>query len=274
MCVAITILLILGMRITALNRQGQHPHLVSRPLVQALQQTFYLSELQTQLRVEMMERISESVHQAQQRLLGGTKHLLDIGEERRFAQQAIAVRHQIYRLTESMAPRALRQRGLAAALQEGALAYACQSAALGYRLQLQEHALEGLSESAQLALYRAATEAAAYLYAQAWLGRLELRLRSGVRHGQRWIAFRVTGWHNPVASKQAEPGPDACELFCERLGAVGEGGIRALDGLAMLYGGRARASSGADRCCVRLLCYDNAPPPRTDALPAISFPDP
>jgi hypothetical protein len=64
-----------------------------------------------------------------------------------------------------MAPYALRQRGLAAALQQGPLFYACLGVGIEYRFSASGGALEGLSAPMQRLLHRLAVEAAAYLSA-------------------------------------------------------------------------------------------------------------
>jgi len=254
MAFTITIMLILGARIAVLDEQKQKERIEGRLALQAAQQGMYLSELRMQHAANTIEQIGDSIYNAHERILGHLRAFMPASEEKGLVKQGIAAQHEVFRLADGIYPRALSENGLSHVLRLGSITHAFDSVDIAYSGTVTGADLSRLASGTQLAAYRLACEAAVYLYEQATLSTVHMKVRSGVAKGRRWVVLRMESTHANDAL-DLMPSRTACEQFANRLGASRQG-IHTLHDLVRVYRGMVHVRSTAQGTRLALLLHD------------------
>jgi len=254
MAFTITVMLILGARIAALGEKEEKERLNSRLALQVAQEGLYMSEQRMQQAAETIQQIGEGVRYAQDRLLAKFHQFLPASQGDGFQKQAAATQHELFHLADGIHPRALSQNGLEFALQHGRVALAFTNENVGYECILTGTSLDKFTPSAKIALYRLASEAAVYMFEQAKLTHVTVRVRAGVTRSKHWAVLQMDAFHardrdGPMPS-QAE-----CKQFRERLGASSRR-VEEIRTRTRVYGGTARARHIANGTRLSLLLHD------------------
>lgn len=251
---AVTTLLMLGARIATLHAREKQERQESRLALQVAQEGLYLGELRLQAVADRVEDMGDAVRYAHDRLITRLNRLLPMSEERGFQKQAVATQHEIFQLADGIHPRALAKNGLSFALQHGTLAQAFGREDVPYSCDIRGVPLDNLSPGAQLALYRLACEAAIYIYEQATLSHVSVRIRIGRTGSRHWAVLQMDGLH---ARNREGPMPShaECQQFRERISASGRG-VEDIRNRARIYGGAARSRSTAEGTRLSLLLHD------------------
>jgi two-component system, NarL family, sensor histidine kinase FusK len=254
MALTISMLMMLGARITSLHTREEKERQDGRLALQVAQEGFYLSELRLQEVADRVEDIGDAVRYAHDRLITRLNRLLPMGEERGFQKQAVATQHEIFQLADGIHPRGLARNGLAFVLQHGTIAQAFGRQDVPYTCELRGVPLTDLSPSTQLALYRLACEAANYLFEQAFLTHVMVRIRTGATGSRHWAVLQMDGSH---ARNREGPMPSRaeCQQFRERLGANGAG-VEDIRNRTRIYRGAARSRPTANGTRLSLLLHD------------------
>ena len=251
---AITAMLMLGARIATLHTLEKKERIEGRLALQAAQEGLYLGELRMQHAADRIEDIGHSIRFAHDRLLRHVHQLLPHSEESGIQKQVVATQHEIFHLADGMHPRALARSGLSHVLQQGTLALAFGRELVPYRCEIRGNTLADVSPGVQLALYRLACEAAIYLYEQATLSQVAVRVRIGATGDRHWAVLQMDGSH---ARNREGPMPSRaeCQQFRERLSANGRG-MEDIRNRTRIYGGAARSRPTAEGTRLSLLLHD------------------
>ena len=257
----ITSMLMLGTRITVLHAREEKEKQEGRLALQAAQEGLYLGELRLQHAADRIEDIGHTIRFAHDRLLRHVHQLLPLYEESGIQKQVVATQHEIFHLADGMHPRGLAQNGLSFVLKQGTLAQAFGRELVPYRCEIRGGTLAELSPGAQLALYRLACEAAIYIYEQATLSHMTVRVRTGTTGSRHWAVLQMEGSH---ARNREGPMPShaECQQFRERLSANGRG-MEDIRNRTRVYGGAARSRCTTNGTRLSLLLHDVE---RTSAL--------
>lgn len=258
MALAATTLLLLGSRLGATGRPDPGDLLLDREAMQLARQSLFLSELRMRQTAHAVELIGDTVQHAHNRLLGRLRHLLPAVEERGYSRQAAAAQQQVYRLADSLYPKALKSRGLAYALREGSIRQATEELGIAYRCQLDGAHWDDAASATQMTLYRLACEAVVYLCAQRADERLTLKGRSGVGPRGVWLVLQVEGRHDPSCQGQHSSTERSWESLLSRLGASGMG-VGSIRDRARLYAGTVHLAARDGLTRISLLIHDTPP---------------
>lgn len=187
----VSTMLLMGGRIGILHERESKERAEARVALAMAQRNVYLGEMQLRQTSYALEQMSGSIQASYTQMLGRLRNLLPGTDERTYYRQAAVAQHQIYRLADTLYPISWREKGLIAALREGSIPRALDEAGLVYWCDFSGHGLEQVSASVHIALYRLASEAIAYACAKRNVSKINVRLRSGVLGGRRWVVLCV-----------------------------------------------------------------------------------
>jgi glucose-6-phosphate-specific signal transduction histidine kinase len=215
---AVMSLLMLGARIAVLNERERQERVEGKLALQLAQQGLYRNELRMRQVALALEQVGEAMQQAHQRLLERFRHLLPATEERVHTRQAALTQQQVYRLSNSLYPRAWAKKDLPMALRDGSIADALATVGATYRCSIQDQYLNRLTPGVQVMLYRLACEVVAYLTAQQAYALVCVTSRCGMKNGRRWVALKICGRGE---DDNARWSLQQLELLRSRMGAEG-----------------------------------------------------
>ena len=191
----LTCLLALGVRASVQNQQTQRELRDAKVSLQIAQHGLYLGELRMRQTSHALEQVGATLKQT----------------------NSLAQR-QLYRLADSVYPLAWREGGLSSALRV-TMARTLDEAGMTYGCEIQGCTLSQLAPGVQMALYRLACEAVAYICAQQPCTRMNLYLRSGESHGRRWAVLRLQGFAGHAGINHQLHGTDEWQHLATMLGA-------------------------------------------------------
>lgn len=250
MAFSITTLLLLGDRIALLNKRESTGRQDARMALALAQRNLVLGEMQLRQTSDALDHIRDGVQVTYAQLLERLRHMLPVQDERDYRLRAAVTQQQLFRLAESLNPVAWREGGLAAALRQGAIARALDDSGIRYWCSVRDESLRGMSDGAQVALYRSACDLIAYLCDSAQAGNITLRAKASQRANGRWVFLTVDGLTRGAATQRINHG----DLLL-RLSSSG-GGLEAVLGRIALYSGILRSKERSQGQRISILMRD------------------
>lgn len=250
MAFSITTMLLLGNRIALLNKRESTGRQDARLVLALAQRNLVLGEMQLRQTSDALDHIRDGVQVTYAQLLERLRHMLPVQDERDYRLRAAVTQQQLFRLAESLNPVAWREGGLAAALRQGAIARALDDSDVRYWCSIRDESLRGITDGAQVALYRSACDLIAYLCDSAQARNVTLRAMARRRANGRWIFLTVEG----STSGTATQGMNRGDLLL-RLSSSGGGLEAVLDRIA-LYEGTLRSKDRPEGQRISILMRD------------------
>jgi hypothetical protein len=187
MAFAMTCLYTFGAQISSQRRLYEQVKNDSRQVQKVAQGALVSSELRLQHTSQALECVADILRLDH-------KHVLDcyVPEQERhgYSEQAHELEPSVYRMAENIHPSAWRERGIGAAFYE-TIGQTLREAGIDYACEIPWRNLRFLSHALQAALYRTACETIALISTSPACGSVHLSIRTGRRHGVRWVALRV-----------------------------------------------------------------------------------
>ena len=227
----VTCLFALGVRTSVQNQQTQRELRDAKVSLQIAQHGLYLGELRMRQTSHALEQVGATLKQS----------------------NSLAQR-QLYRLADSVYPLAWREGGLSSALRV-TMARTLDEAGMTYGCEIQGCTLSQLAPGVQMALYRLACEAVAYICAQQPCTRMNLYLRSGESHGRRWAVLRLQGFAGHAGINHQLHGIDEWQHLATMLGASCLD-IEAMRDHVLIYDGQLHARIATSGLRITALLHD------------------
>lgn len=251
---AISTLLMFGSRIARQSDVDMRDHMVREQGLLLAQQGLYQEEQRLRQAAEALEHVGQSMRDMQNRLLDRLRHVLPANEERAYSRQAALAQHEMHRLTNALYPRAWRERGVPATLQDGPLAQAVSMTGASYKCILAGRGLSLMAPDVHMTLYRLASEALVYALTRQSIRHVELTVRGGLTHGQRWAVMRMDCVRDALAGDTATA-TDSWKKVMSLLGAAGLG-VETIRERAQIYGGVVHVRETASGLRITILLHD------------------
>lgn len=193
---AITCLIALGARITAMNRAEEQERVDAKQAMKLARQSMRVSEARLRKASETLESVCGELQINQNRLLTRFRMMLPANESLSYTKQAALTQEKVYQIAEAMHPIAWRKRGLPAALREN-IGRALDEIGVAFQCRLTGSGLSNASTSLHTMLYRFACEAVVYTCGNLDCTTIKLLLRGGNIDGHRLVVLRVEGVIDP-----------------------------------------------------------------------------
>jgi glucose-6-phosphate-specific signal transduction histidine kinase len=231
----ISSMLLLGGRITSIDRQAAQERMDVRMALALAQRNVHVSEMHLKMTSMALEHIRETVQAGFTLMLGRLRHLQPAIDDTGYRKHALTAQDQITGLAESLYPTAWRVGGLPSALQEGAVAHALRAGGMHYRCDFRGP-IGQLPQSLRVAVYRSTNEAIADVCSRQHASDILVQVRCGVRHGRRWTVASVSVHAHPVRMKHVIWN----EVIPKVVRATSSLGWAAIQDRAATFEGRAR----------------------------------
>jgi glucose-6-phosphate-specific signal transduction histidine kinase len=197
---AITTMLILGSRITALNERDVQERLRTREALALARKNIAAGERRMQVAAEFLEQARESVRVGYEHMLHRMSRAAS-EEDRRCVRHVAIAQDQLFRLSDGLYPAGWCDTDLTSALRQGPFARALSEAGIHYWCDV-AGALSRLSSGSHLTIYRLVSECVAQACKTLPPTDVRVRLRISVLHGQTWIGLRIRTWTEPNRASQ------------------------------------------------------------------------
>jgi glucose-6-phosphate-specific signal transduction histidine kinase len=250
---AITSMLLLGARISLLNKRDSQERDDLRMALSIAQRNIYVGEMQLRQASVAVEQIRESVRLGYSHLIGRLRHTVPVVDERSYMRQAAVAQEQLFRLSDSLYPSIWRERGLPAALREGSIARGLAEVGISYWCDIEGRGLSRLSPSVHIAIYRLACECIVLICSKRKASDIRLRIRGGLYKGRRWVVLSVESRADEERAAMAR-----WEDLMVRLASSGMG-FDAIQHRAQAFEGRARRRNLQSGERVSLILHDPEP---------------
>lgn len=251
---AVSTLLMFGSRIARQSDVTSRDHAVREQGLLLAQQGLYQEEQRLRQAAEALEHVGQSMRDMQNRLLDRLRHVLPANEERAYSRQAALAQHEMHRLTNALYPRAWRERGVPATLQDGPLAQAVSMVGASYRCVLSGRGLSLLAPDVHMTLYRLASEALVYALTRQSIRHVQLTVRGGATHNQRWAVMRMECVRDAMAGDTATA-TESWKKVMSLLGAAGLG-METIRERAQIYGGGVHVCETPSGLRITILLHD------------------
>lgn len=193
-------MLLLGGRITAINRQAEQERLDVHMALALAQRNVHASEMHLKMTSAALEHIRDTVQAGFALMLGRLRHLQPAINDAGYQRHALSAQEQITGLANSLYPSAWREGGLPAALQDGAIAQALRAGGVNYRCDCRGQTGH-LPQSVRVAIYRSTNEAIADVCSRRQVSDVLVQVRCGMKRGRRWAVASVSVGAHPVRLK-------------------------------------------------------------------------
>jgi two-component system, NarL family, sensor histidine kinase FusK len=228
-------MLLLGGRITAMDRRAAQERTDVRTALALAQRNVYVGEMHLRMTSMALEQIRESVQTGFTMMMGRLRHLQPAIDDGGYRRHALVTQDQITGLAEGLYPTAWRERGLPSALQDGAVAQALREGGIAYRCDFRG-SIGSLPQPLRVAVYRSVNEVIADVCVKRNTSDILVQVRCGDRHGRRWAVASVSVSAHPVRVKHIE-----WDLMLQKVIRPTSGlGWQAVLDRAATFGGRAR----------------------------------
>ncbi|WP_430391131.1 MASE1 domain-containing protein [Dyella sp. 20L07] len=251
---AITSMLLLGARISVLNKRDHKEREDLRMALAIAQRNIYVGEMQLRQASQTVEQIRESVKVGYNHLISRIRHTVPVVDERSYMRQAAIAQEQLFRLSDSLYPAIWRERGLPAALREGSIARGLAEVGISYDCDIGGRGLSRLSPSVHIALYRLACECIVLICSKRKASDIRLRIRGGQFGGRWWVVLSVESHASTERAALARSDDLMVRLACSGMG------YDAIQHRAQAFEGTARRRVLADGERVSLILYDPTEP--------------
>ncbi|WP_158543193.1 MASE1 domain-containing protein [Dyella psychrodurans] len=200
LAMAITTMLLVGARIAALDGRAAQEQQDLRQALALAQRNAHMGEAHLRSTALALTQINDSVHRAFALLLGRLRHLQPAVDEAGYRRHVAGTQEQIYLLSDSLHPVALRERGLPNALREGPIARMLAEAGAVYWADTRGP-VSALAPALHAALYRIVGEIIAARCATESFSDFHVRVRCGrgrAHGGRLWAVVQVDARRHPV----------------------------------------------------------------------------
>lgn len=231
-------MLLVGARIAALDSRARQERTDMRMALALAQRNVVLGEAQLRANAHALDQLRDSFHGVSNLMLGRLRYLQPVMDDAGYRRQVKNTQDQLLRLTDSLHPTLLRERGLPGVLVQGTLVRMLHEAGVHYRCDLRGP-LSALAPSVNLAVYRIVAEAIADACGKRDVSDILVKVRcsAGARgRGRPWMVVLVETRRHAVRIQNVDW--DAL-LPCVR--TYGSGlGIKAIEDRAATFEGKVR----------------------------------
>lgn len=249
LAMAMSTMLLTGARITMLDRRAEKERFDSHLAMAMAQRNLTLGEAQMRVTAQALDQLRDSIQSVFNLMLGRLRHLQPVVDDAGYRRQSQNAQEQIFRLTDSLNPSMLRERGLEGALVHGVLARALNEARVKYWCDVRGP-LSHFPHAMSLATYRIVCEAITEACADRDLAQVLVKIRCG-RGRRPWIVAMIETRRHPVRAAHVDWEPLMQQL---RVATTGMG-RRAIEDRSAAFEGtvRERALRQGHRLIVSLL---------------------
>lgn len=233
----ISTMLLVGGRISAMNRRADQGRADVRAALALAQRNAYVGELHLRVTATALEQIQSSVQAGFAMMMGRLRHLQPAIDDAGYQRHALGVQEQLVGLSEGLYPSAWRDSGLPAALERGAVAEILREGGMIYRCDLRGQ-VSALPQSLRVAIYRSVNEAIVDLCASQDVSDILVQLRTRPHRGRRWAVVCVSSRTHPVRVRHVDWAYIRPKLARTTSGLGWRGG--AIQDRAATFEGRAR----------------------------------
>lgn len=248
---AISTMLLMGARITALDKRAQREQYDIGTAYALAQRNVYIGEMQLRMTSHAVEQIQESVQTGFAMIMGRLRQLQPAVDDRKYQRQARVAQDQLHRLADSLYPRALRDRGLLNALRDGTMAGLLDEGGLTYSCDLRGP-LSQLSYTLRLTIYRIVWEAVAEACSKKDISDIRVRIR-GVNAAGRQAVIVSVRFHTHAARLAEIRWDDLLPRIARSTSGLG---LQAIRDRAELFGGRAHTRALSQGWRISVVLFD------------------
>ncbi|HEX7816192.1 MASE1 domain-containing protein [Dyella sp.] len=252
---AITTMLMLGARISALHRRDEQERVQVREALALAQRNIDVGEERLRAAAELLEHVRENVRVGFEHVLGRMQNV-PASDGRRYVRQAASAQEQLFRLSDSLYPTGWNDKGLLVSLRQGSVARALSEAGVSYWCDA-EGDFDQLSQAMHLALYRLVCESVTQVWAEGAASRIQVRIRAGAFGEGRWAVIQVHAADE--AHAQAMMLSQGDTRMSLGLGGTGLG-WEAVNNRVAAYQGRLRRRGTDQQRRVSIIVHDRRPP--------------
>jgi len=231
---AISTMLLVGARMTALTQRVEQERFDSRMAMALAHRNATLGEAQLRVTAQALDQLGQSIHGAFKLMLGRLRYLQPVMDDAGYRRQAERAQEQLFLLTDSLNPAVLREQGLPGALNQGALARALHEAGIRYWCDLRGP-VGTFPRELSLVVYRVVCEAISEACLTHEPAEVLVKVRCGTE-GRAWAVVMVNLRWNPARSLHVDWVTLRQRL---RISATGLG-REAIENRVAIYGGRLR----------------------------------
>ncbi|HKR76155.1 MAG TPA: MASE1 domain-containing protein [Rhodanobacter sp.] len=237
---AISTMLLVGGRMTALTQRVEQERFDSRMAMALAHRNAALGEAQLRVTAQALDQLSQSIHGAFKLMLGRLRYLQPMMDDAGYRRHAESAQEQLFLLADSLSPAVLRERGLPGALSQGVLARALHEAGIRYWCDLRGP-VGAFSRELSLVVYRVVCEAISEACLTHEPADVLVKVRCGTG-GRAWAVVMIDIRWNASRSLHVDWVTLRQRL---RISATGLG-RDAIGDRAATYGGRLRERSMSD----------------------------
>ena len=251
---AITCLILMGARITAMHQADEVEKTNTRQAMQLARQSMIVSEMRLKQASETLEQVCGEMRLNQSRLLHRFRLMLPVNESLDYTKQASSTQEKVYQLANAMHPIAWRKRGLIAALRE-TIGGALGEVGVAYQCKVMGRGLSQAGKNLHTMIYRLACESVVYVCGNLHCTHLRLLVRGGYIDGQRVVVLRVEGRVEEGFGKETFPFDGQKSQLASKLGAS-KLTLHQLRDNARLFNGELHVRATAQKIRLTLLLVD------------------
>lgn len=189
---AVTCLIAMGARITAMHQADEFEKANARQATRLAKQSMLVSEMRLKQASETLEQICAEMQFNHNRLMARFRLMLPANESQRLTKAAVSTQEKVYQIADAMHPIAWRRRGLRAALQEN-LGRALDEMGIAYQSVTTGRGLSQASQGLHMMIYRLARESVVYVCGNLHCSNVKLLLRGAFINERRTVILRVEG---------------------------------------------------------------------------------
>ena len=247
-------LLVLGARMSGERLLEERERMEAKEALRLAQQGLYLCEVRMRQTAYNLEQIAGTLQVTHNGILRRFRHMISLTESHNYFRQASATNAQIYQLADALHPLSWREKGLPSALRES-IGRTLDEQGFVYRCSLEGRGLSKLSPGVHSAIYRFACEAAVYVCENFNCSHVDLTLRGGFSHGQRWVMIRLEGKQMPSDINDPVFKVTNSSQLATKLGTHGLG-LDAMRSYAHLFDGCMHVKATSDSLRITALLHD------------------
>ena len=216
---AITCLIALGARISALHQREEQERADVKQALRLARQSLHVGEMRLRQASETLEYVCGEMQLTQNRLLNRFRMMLPVNESQMYSKQAATTQEKVYQIADAMHPIAWRRRGLPAALREN-IGRALDEAGVAYSYHIKGRGYGVHSPNLHTMIYRLACESAVYICTHVRCSSIRVTLRGGEVDGSRLVVLRVEGGLDSSVEDDAFFRKGQGERLAQKLGAT------------------------------------------------------
>jgi len=231
---SISTMLLVGARVAALDRKVAERHADMQMALALAQRNVHLGEAQMRATAVALDQCRDTVEGVFNLMLGRLRHLQPVIDDAGYRRHVFNTQEQLYRLTDTLQPVAMRERGLPAALVHGALPRQLNEAGLKYWCDLRGP-VSYFPQALQLSIYRIVAEGIALACSGREVSEVLVKIRCGLRH-RPWVVLMIETRRQPGRVEQVKWEPLLSNLRSSASGL----GKQAIEDRAATFEGRVR----------------------------------